>query len=210
MHDKLYELGFPEASVNFQVNNFGRGGFGNDAVQADAQDGLGFNNANFSTPPDGSPTVRMQMYVFNSPNPDRDGSLDAEIILHEYTHGLTNRLVGGGVGMSQLQSRGMGEGWSDFYAMALLSEPGDDVNRNYANGGYPTFQLGGQPENYYFGIRRYPYSTNLAKNPLTFKDIDPTQASAHAGIPRSLIASPSATVVHNIGEVWCVTLWDVR
>src|SRR3974390_3081491 len=131
MHDKLYELGFTEAAGNFQNNNFGRGGYGNDAVQADAQDGGGTDNANFYTPPDGSPG-RMQMYVFTGPTPDRDGDLDAEVVLHEYTHGLSNRRVGGGVGISALQPRGMGEVWSDFYAMALLSEPADDVNGVYA------------------------------------------------------------------------------
>ena len=68
MHDKLYALGFTEAARNFQSNNFGRGGLGNDAVQADAQDGSGVNNANFTTPGDGSPG-RMQMYIFNGPNP---------------------------------------------------------------------------------------------------------------------------------------------
>src|SRR5262249_47184562 len=149
MHDKLYELGFTEAAGNFQNNNFGRGGLGNDAVQADAQDGGGFNNANFSTPPDGSPG-RMQMYLFDGPTPDRDGDLDAEVVLHEYTHGLSNRRVGGGVGISALQSGGMGEGWSDFYAITLLSEPGDNVNGTYAAGGYATFQLSGLTQNYYF------------------------------------------------------------
>jgi hypothetical protein len=109
MHDKLYELGFTEAAGNFQSNNFGRGGYGYDAVQADAQDGGGYNNANFSTPSDGSPG-RMQMYLFDGPSPYRDGDLDAEIVLHEYTHGLSNRRGGGGVGLSALQSRGMGEG----------------------------------------------------------------------------------------------------
>ncbi len=66
IHDKLYELGFTEAAGNFQNANFGRGGLGNDAVQADAQDGGGYNNANFSTPPDGY-AGRMQMYLFNGP-----------------------------------------------------------------------------------------------------------------------------------------------
>src|ERR1051326_9064157 len=69
MHDRLYQLGFMEAAGNFQSNNFGRGGIGNDAVQADAQDGGGFNNANFSTPPDGS-SGPMQMYIFNGPTPN--------------------------------------------------------------------------------------------------------------------------------------------
>jgi hypothetical protein len=140
VHDKLYELGFTEAAGNFQNNNFGRGGVGNDAVQADAQDGGGFNNANFSTQPDGIPG-RMQMYLFNQPNPDRDGDLDAEVMIHEYGHGLSNRRVGGGVGLSTLQSRGMGEGWSDFYSLALLGEPGDDINGNYAAGGYLALDL---------------------------------------------------------------------
>ena len=209
MHDKLYELGFTEQAGNFQIDNFGRGGVGNDAVQADAQDGSGTNNANFSTPPDGF-AGRMQMYRFTGPTPNRDGDFDAEIICHEYTHGLTNRMVGGGVGMSALQSRGMGEGWSDFYGLALLSQPADNPNANYASGAYASYLSNGLTDNYYYGIRRYPYSTNLAKNPLTLKDIDPTQASAHPGIPRSPIAGSTANEVHNMGEVWCVTLWDAR
>jgi Fungalysin metallopeptidase (M36)/Viral BACON domain/Fungalysin/Thermolysin Propeptide Motif len=209
IHDRYHALGFTEAAGNFQLNNFGRGGLGNDAVQADAQDGSGTNNANFSTPADGSPG-RMQMYNFTGPNPDRDGDFDQEIIIHEYTHGLSNRLVGGGVGMSALQSRGMGEGWSDFYGLCLLSEVGDDPNGTYAAGAYASYQLSGLSQNYYFGIRRYPYSTNLLKNPLTFKDIDPGQASVHPGVPKSPLGGGTADQVHNQGEVWCVTLWDVR
>ena len=59
MHDRLYELGFDEAAGNFQSNNFGRGGYGNDPLLAEAQDGAGFSNANFATPPDGaSPRMR--------------------------------------------------------------------------------------------------------------------------------------------------------
>jgi len=209
MHDRLYELGFTEAAGNFQNNNFGRGGLGGDAVQADAQDGGGYNNANFSTPPDGFPG-RMQMYRFNGPTPDRDGDLDAEVILHEYTHGLSNRRVGGGVGISALQSAGMGEGWSDFYPLALLSESGDDVNGVYPTGAYLTYLLSGLTQNYYYGIRRYPYCTDMSKNPLTFKDIDPAQASSHPGVPRSPIIGGAANEVHNMGEVWCVTLWEAR
>lgn len=210
MHDRLYELGFTEAAGNFQNTNFNKGGFGNDAVQADAQDGGGFNNANFSTPPDGFPG-RMQMYLFDGPSPDRDGDLDAEVMCHEYAHGLSNRLVGGGVGISALQSAGMGEGWSDFYGVALLGEPGDDVHANFAVGGYVTFQFFGLNQNYYYGIRRYPYSTDMNKNPLTFKDIDPAQADPHPGIPiNPIFGGGNPAEVHNQGEVWCVTLWEAR
>ena len=63
-HDWYYDSGFDEASGNGQTNNFGRGGLGGDAMLAEAQDYSGTNNANMSTPPDGSPG-RMQMYVFN-------------------------------------------------------------------------------------------------------------------------------------------------
>ncbi|MCX6895243.1 MAG: M36 family metallopeptidase [Verrucomicrobia bacterium] len=212
MHDKLYELGFTEAAGNFQSDNFARGGAGGDAVQADAQDGSGFNNANMTTYGDGTPP-RMQMYLFNGPSPHRDGDLDAEIILHEYTHGLSNRRVGGGVGISALQTDGMGEGWSDFYALSLLSEPGDDPNAVYTEGGYATLLFYGLTQNYYFGIRRYPYSTDLAKNPLTFRDIDPAQANAHSGVPISPVfpfSAANADEVHNQGEVWCITLWEAR
>lgn len=209
-HDRMYELGFTEAFGNFQGTNFGRGGLGRDAVSADGQDGGGFNNANFSTPPDGFPG-RMQMYLFDGPSPDRDGDLDAEVMLHEYTHGLSNRLLGGGPGISNLQPAGMGEGWSDFYAIALLSEPNDDPHATYATGGYLTYRFYGLQANYYFGIRRYPYSTDLSKNPLTLKDIDPTQADPHAGVPVSpLFGGSPADEVHNMGEVWCMVLWEAR
>lgn len=65
VHDIFYHLGFNEAAGNFQVNNYGRGGIGNDDVRAEAQDGSGRNNANFATPPDGS-RPRMQMFIWDA------------------------------------------------------------------------------------------------------------------------------------------------
>ncbi len=212
MHDRLYELGFDEAAGNFQKDNFGRGGLGNDAIIADAQDGSGFNNANFTPTPDGE-AGRIQMFLWSATTPDVDGDFDAEVVLHEYAHGLSGRLVGGGTGLDALQSAGMGEGWSDFYALAFLGEPGNDPDAAYAFGGYVTHLLAGLTENYYFGIRRYPYSTDLTKNPLTFKDIDPAQIIEHAEVPRSPLYgfSPlNAAEVHSQGEVWCVMLWEAR
>jgi extracellular elastinolytic metalloproteinase len=64
IHDFAYTYGFDELSGNFQVNNFGNGGAGNDDVRAEAQDGSGTNNANFFTPVDGQ-RPRMQMFVWN-------------------------------------------------------------------------------------------------------------------------------------------------
>jgi extracellular elastinolytic metalloproteinase len=75
VHDVFYQYGFNEAAGNFQVNNYGKGGAGNDYVQAEAQDGSGTNNANFGTPPDsgsttGSSRPRMQMFVWTNPYPN--------------------------------------------------------------------------------------------------------------------------------------------
>ena len=101
------------------------------------------NNSNFTPMPEGT-SPRMQMYIFNGPTPDRDGDVDAEIILHEYTHGLSNRRVGGGVGIDWIghpQAGALGEGWSDFYALSLLSEENDDIHAKYAMGGYVTYQV---------------------------------------------------------------------
>ena len=61
MHDISYGFGFNEAAGNFQARNYSGAGIGNDAVQAEAIDGGGENNANFSTPADGS-SGRMQMF----------------------------------------------------------------------------------------------------------------------------------------------------
>ena len=69
MHDVWYHYGFDEVSGNFQSNNYGKGGAQNDYVLAEAQDGSGTNNANFSTPPDGG-SGRMQMYFWNSGSPN--------------------------------------------------------------------------------------------------------------------------------------------
>ncbi|RTZ10173.1 T9SS type A sorting domain-containing protein [Flavobacterium sp. GSP27] len=69
MHDVWYQYGFDEANGNFQVNNYNRGGKDTDHVNADAQDGslvvpMSLNNANFSTPVDGS-SGRMQMFLWD-------------------------------------------------------------------------------------------------------------------------------------------------
>lgn len=211
-HDRLYQLGFTESAGNYQTTNFDRGGIGNDAilclVQAGADVGM-TDNSFFQPAPDGTPGYCV-MFIFDQTVPFRDGSLDQEVVCHEMTHGVSSRLLGHGTLISELQSEGMGEGWSDFYSLCLLSEPTDDVNGNYAEGGYVTYNFFGEQANYYFGIRRYPYTTDMTKNPLTFKDIDPQQADPHIDAPvNSILGGSPADEVHNQGEVWCVTLREV-
>ena len=177
MHDFSYNLGFTETARNFQTNNYGRGGTGNDSVRAEAQDGSGTNNANFATPPDGQ-RPRMQQYIFTSPNPDRDSSVDGDVVFHEYGHGISNRLIGNGsTALSGTQSGAMGEGWSDYWATT--------INGDGAVGEYVT----ANPN----GIRRAAYTVPANAVHNSYADV----------------CVPSCAV-HNDGEVWAATLWDLR
>jgi len=187
IHDIFYQYGFDEVSGNFQENNFNRGGLGNDAVQANAQDGSGYNNANFATPPDGQ-RPRMRMYVWTYTNPYRDGDFDQGIIIHEYAHGISNRLTGGPGNVNCLntaEAGGMGEGWGDFFGTAIRQRP--EYNRNDIFG-LATYDIDDD-----WGIRNYPYTSQMNINPETYNYI--TRAG-YGG-------------VHAKGAVWCGILWEV-
>ncbi|KAF1940141.1 extracellular elastinolytic metallo proteinase precursor [Clathrospora elynae] len=184
-HDLLHVLGFNEKAGNFEINNNGAGGIGNDFVYLNAQDGSGVNNANFATPPDGQ-TARMRMYIWDHTTPYRDCSFEAGVVIHEYTHGLSNRLTGGPANagcLSLLESGGMGEGWSDFYATAIRLKPADTRKTDYPMGAW----VDGDP----LGIRAYLYSTDLNVNPQVYTDVDPQ------------------TKVHAIGNIWASMLYEV-
>ena len=55
--------------------------------------------------------------------PNRDGSLENDIIVHEMTHGITNRMTGGGTGLclQTTEACGMDESWSDAFAEFVSS-----------------------------------------------------------------------------------------
>ncbi len=186
IHDVLYRYGFNEVAGNFQVNNYGNGALGNDAVNAEAQDGGGINNANFGTPPDGA-RPRMQMYLWNLSTPQRDGDFDNGIVVHEYGHGVSNRLTGGPNNVSCLNNQEQGgEGWSDYLAYMLTMPNGTEP----AGGrGIGTYALN-QPTNG-LGIRTKKYSTDFAINNHTYDAIK------------------TMAVPHGVGEVWATMLWDL-
>jgi len=175
VHDVTYRYGFTEAAFNFQQDNFGKGGVANDPVLASVQDPSGTNNANFATPPDGQSGI-MRMFIFTSTQPNRDGSLENDIPIHELTHGITSRLTGGGTGacLQTLEAQGLGEGWSDAVA-DWFAKTSADVN-DFAVGVF----VSGNAK----GIRSAPYSTNSQVNPLTLGNV------------------AKLNEVHNIGEVW--------
>jgi len=214
-HDKTFLLGFDEAAGNFQNTNFSGMGLGNDRVLAEAQDSSSTDNSNFSTPPDGQ-SGRAQMFRFIGPTVDRDGSLDTEVLIHELTHGMTNRLIGNAAGLVWDPGVGLGEGWSDFYSMSLLNNTNaDDPNGMYAFGAYTGYKIFGITtftDNYVYGGRRFPYSTNNSVNPLTWADADDYTNNLSGGIAADPIGVniAGAGEVHNVGEIWALTLWEVR
>ncbi|KAF9457871.1 Fungalysin metallopeptidase-domain-containing protein [Collybia nuda] len=182
VHDIAYRYGFTESAFNFQKNNFGKGGKGNDRVLMSVQDASGTNNADFATPPDGqSGTCRMFIWTLTPVR--RDGTMENDIIVHEMTHGITNRMTGGGTGrcLQTTEAGGMGEGWSD--AMAEWTEQKSGTTVDYVLGQYVT--------NNPAGIRTHPYSTNPAINPLRYSSI------------------ATLKEVHNIGEVWANLLHNM-
>ena len=334
-HDVMSRYGFDEASGNFQATNYGGLGTGGDYVRAEAADGGGTNNANFSTPAADGGTPRMQMYLwpgnqFGSQNqvvvdgvgsfgaswsrfgpsptptgtsgnlalvndgsatptegcgplvgfpagaiavvdrgtctflskvenaeaagasaviianntggnppvltgtmvaapptipavavtqddgnaikaalgasgtvrkhPDhpgiRDGDFEAGIIVHEYTHGLSNRLTGGpGVNCLSGDER-MSEGWSDWYANAVMLDPAlDDPEGPRGMGPYALFQDSRQGN----GIRPRPYSRTMEIQPFTYDRIK----------TNGWITGGSLAIPHGVGHAWASILWDM-
>ena len=80
IHDVMYQYGFNEVTGNFQDDNQGRGGLGNDHVNAEAQDAGGTNNANFGTPVDGQ-SGTMQMFLWTTATPNKDGDVDNGVVV---------------------------------------------------------------------------------------------------------------------------------
>jgi extracellular elastinolytic metalloproteinase len=337
LHDVLYQYGFDEPSGNFQANNYGRGGGGGDYVRAEAADGSGTNNANFSTPAADAGTPRMQMFLwpgnqfgfqnevtvaggatygarwarfgppatnagvsgqyvaagtgckkndyprtppagwiavvdggtaacsyvqraelaaaagaralvvahntadappilggsFTGPpvtipaasisqadgaalkqaiaagsatgvvrkNPAhpgiRDGDFENGIIIHEYGHGVSNRLTGGpGINCLSGNEQG-GEGWSDYLAITVLMNPaleGPDGPRGM--GPYALFQANRQGN----GIRPRPYSRNMAIQPFTYDSIK----------TGGWLNGTSLALPHGLGHGWAAVLWDMN
>jgi len=155
--------------------------------------------------------VTMRMHRATAP--DRDGGLDTAIVSHEWGHVLSNRLVSNGNGLRNTQGGGMGEGWSDFVALLTIVRSSDITAQETANwsGVYPVggWIYGvGSGTGSYFGIRRYPYSADLTKSPLTFKHIQ-NGTALPKDIPISFGEDGRYNAeVHATGEVWSAMLWQ--
>ncbi|WP_134773310.1 M36 family metallopeptidase [Ornithinimicrobium flavum] len=338
IHDVLHRYGFDEAAGNFQVTNYTDEGVGGDDVRAEAMDGGGVNNANFSTPARDGGRPRMQMYLWpgaqfgmpngvtvgtgedattydanfafftpaptnaglpgepvvvedscsafeapgaivvtartsscapatqvanaeaggalavvishNQPtNPDspapprltgsmdpavgipavsitqedgvalreqiadgasaasvhkisthpgiRDGDYENGIIIHEYGHGVSNRLTGGPNINCLSGQEQMGEGWSDYLAITMLMDPAvDRPEQARGMGPYALFQDDRSGN----GIRPRPYSRNMEIQPFTYDRI-----RTGGWLEGATLAAP-----HGVGHAWAATLWDLN
>jgi hypothetical protein len=147
---------------------------------------------------------------------DRDGSLDNQVVFHEWGHYISNRLIANSAGLNNQQGASMGEGWGDFVAMLLTVREDDTATPSNVNWGgmyaLATYATSGVPytgalnHGYYLGIRRTPYSTDMVNyNALTFRHIDDSQALP-SGPP--IATGGVNSEVHNAGEVWATMLWE--
>jgi len=222
-HDYLKKapISFTAAAGNFEAS-------GGDPVMLNTLDGANtaggmpdgnhIDNANMSTPPNGtSPT--MQMYLFHVPGADDSfdngdpfvpttGSFDASVLYHEYTHGLSNRLVidaNGNSTLNDIEPGSMGEAWSDYYATDYL------VSHGFLK---DTSKAGQLLEGKYVGAGAHLIRTMAIDCPVGATTAGCT--SGFDGVTKGgytygdfpdIVGGPE---VHGSGEIWGQTLWDLR
>jgi extracellular elastinolytic metalloproteinase len=171
------------------------------------------DNASFLALPDGEASFMSILLVGAAPGPfgpsplfSLSGSNDATTVYHEYTHGMSGRLVTDAQGFDALftaQAGAMGEAWSDWYAFDALDR---DANLADAPGvadvrlaAYQTGDhdlLRSQPIDCPVGAEpACPGSPTAGAGGYTFGDLGKV-----AGFPE----------VHADGEIWGQTLWQLR
>jgi extracellular elastinolytic metalloproteinase len=176
MHDFFLALGFDEAAGNFQNTNRIGAGMGGDCLIARvlgvAVEGL----ATMRSRPDGK---NCEMSLGPIVGSGRHTALDPDFLIHEFTHGVTERVVGGPMDFQSLdkpQSIALSEGWSDYFSLTFQSY---GTIEKVVFGDWATNRPG--------GIRHAPYDNNFPKG---FGDL---------GKPP--YQKPAAC-----GEIWCATL----
>ncbi len=219
-HDYLAKppIGFTGAAGNFSAA-------GGDPVLLNALDGAAtgpdgnhIDNANMNTPPDGIPPT-MQMYLWHFPGASDDpttgdpfvptsGAFDASVLYHEYTHGLSSRLVTDATGneaLNSIQAGSMGEAWSDYYALDYLVKHGFLKD---------TSKSGQLLEGKYVAAGAHLIRTMAIDCAPTSKSAGCT--SGATGLKGGYTYGDFSTIiprgaeVHASGEIWGQTLWDLR
>ena len=216
MHDhlKAAPIGFTAKAGNFE---------GVDAVDTQPLDGANtdkglpdanhVDNANMGTPPDGqAPT--MQMYLFHQPGTSSaqdpfiasNGGDESDVVYHEYTHGLSNRLVvdaNGNSTLGNVQAGSMGEAWSDWYAMDYLVNQGQLVDTK-ASGDLRVGDYVGAGKDL---IRTQPLDCAVGSTSAKCPGLPGKPGGYTYGDFGAIAGGPE---VHADGEIWGETLWDLR
>ena len=192
LHDLFYLLGFDEAAQNFQHRHLTTGndsGDGSgDALEVRVFDSVLSGGAWMRSRQDGRSPEMVLGKLGTLPHdgdgaaPERPTALDADIIYHEFVHGVSNRLVGGRQHWDPLrhpQSHALGEGFSDYFALSLQNHerPAEDERTIFAP------WTAGRPG----GLRRHPYDDAY---PAHFGDL----------------GTPEHSDPHDAGEIWCAAL----
>jgi extracellular elastinolytic metalloproteinase len=183
LHDSLELLGFDEEAGNFEAGSTTATGAPGDPVSvvtsARALLGVGYHTPSA----DGtSPILGLGFYR----DTGKHTALDFTLVAHEYTHGVTSRLVGGPgdpVALAAPQSEGLGEGISDFFALSILNfRRRADQPELQVVGDWLTGTAG--------GLRCHPYD---ASYPGTY----------------GMLGTVEYSKPHDIGELWCATMMEL-
>ena len=154
------------------------------AVMISSSNGTIFKNAIATE------NVEISMYdstIFSAANRTYDSDFDNGVIAHEYGHGISIRLTGGAANSSCLSNQEQaGEGWSDFFGLALTSKP---YETTLIGRGIGTHLIGQDTSG--IGIRPYKYSRNMTVNPVNYNNIK------------------TLSIPHGVGFVWCSALYDI-
>ncbi|WP_300675471.1 T9SS-dependent M36 family metallopeptidase [Soonwooa sp.] len=125
----------------------------------------------------------------------KNSSFDNGVMIHEYGHGISNRLTGNSMGCLN-NAEQMGEGWSDFFALMLTNKPSYTAATAR---GIATYSNGQDPSA--VGIRPRKYSPDFAINDYTYGRTNGMQYN-DGGVIR--------VDVHSVGFVWATMLWDLH
>lgn len=139
----------------------------------------------------GTPGVTIQLpvdIVLPDPGPGgEDSDFDNLIIVHEYGHGVSNRLTGGPQLSDCLRNdEQAGEGWSDWLGLVMTTTSANNADEPRGIGTYVSREPTNGP-----GIRPFPYSRDMDVNPITYGDFN-------------TVSRP-----HGIGSIFASAMWDL-
>jgi hypothetical protein len=140
----------------------------------------------------------VTMHMERQASIDADGTLDNQIIAHEFFHYVHHRLTDSG----NQQSGAMSEGWGDINAFMLTVREDDKLVPGNAAFAQPYALATYVANNFLAGIRRAPYSTSFDDNAYTLKHIADGEPTPDGG------NGATNSEVHAAGEIWANQVFE--